>query len=133
MSTFMQVMEGKRGKVSLDGVRVARSGKLFYRMDGKVVSAKLKGAGGRVHATIAWTGGYDWSVCVERRGRWGARRKELVIDVCTCAGMGWVREGMGGAWIGVRGGVGEGVGHRGVCGGAGGVSRKKSRRLSPAG
>lgn len=36
MSTFMQVMEGKRGKVSLDGVRVARSGKLFYRMDGKV-------------------------------------------------------------------------------------------------
>lgn len=37
MSTFMQLMEGKQGKDAVDGVRVAASGKMFYRMNGKQV------------------------------------------------------------------------------------------------
>ena len=63
MSTFMQVMEGKRGKVSAEGVRVARSGKLFYSLDGKVVSARRKYAVGlctrqrRLDAWMRWQRG----------------------------------------------------------------------------
>ncbi|CAN0276861.1 unnamed protein product [Ascophyllum nodosum] len=37
MSTFMQLMEGKRGKANavVDGVRVTSTGKMYYKMDGK--------------------------------------------------------------------------------------------------
>lgn len=38
MSTFMQLMEGKNEQAVVGGVRVSKSGKMFFRMGDKVVS-----------------------------------------------------------------------------------------------
>lgn len=39
MSTFMQLMEGKRGADVVESVRVSKTGTMFFKMNGKEVIA----------------------------------------------------------------------------------------------
>lgn len=47
MSTFMQLLDGKRSTAIEDGIKVARNGKMFFRMDGKPVRGVLCWESGR--------------------------------------------------------------------------------------